>query len=158
MRRSSFLFLGWLAFGILAEATSTAEAQTTRPGTSPNQNVVAPSNPTSMGVAVYANPYVNPFMSPFAAQNVTSMNRNDLGLYLYAAQQGSMGIGTGRISGTRSDPRAAASKPSREISMPLASQVPGGNAASYFQRGAPANRQNSRYFQRQNSHFLSNGH
>ena len=151
------LILGVILCGLAAWGNP-ASAQV--PGNRPNANVPAMGPSTQpLAVSLYANPYMNPWMNPMAIQGQGGMNRADMGWYLYASQQVAGGIGTGRISGTRPDPRAAGMvKPSREVGMPAASRVPGGNAASYFQRGGRATAAPSRFYNRGDSHFLSNGH
>lgn len=149
------------AVAALAFATTGAASGQTTPSSSlnglhKNANVnPSPATTQPLALSIYANPYTNPWINPLAMQNQVS--RNDLGWYLFAGQQASLGLGTGRISGTRTDPRNLTSKPPREITMPLATRVPGGNAAGFFLRGGTAT-QSGRYYQRQNSHFLSNGH
>lgn len=114
-----------------------AQAAPTGGGTAPNVGMYA--NP-------YANPYMNPFLNPYMTQQPLQGNA---ALYLFAAQQQAGGIGSGRLSGVRPDPRAAKpSAPQPVADNRRATDQPGGGASQYFDRSYQPAVGAGRYFNR----------
>lgn len=107
---------------------------------------VPDTNTRPMAVSMYANPYMNPWVNPLLMQGQYS--KSDLAWYMFAGQQASMGLGTGRLSGIDRVRGARSAVPARPASSPGSADTPGGNAASYFQRGPSHNKPSPRYFQR----------
>jgi hypothetical protein len=132
-------------------------------GTAPAVAQTGPSSTAgtfgSMMASPYANPYMNPFLNPYMTQG-SNMGRTNTLLYFFSAQQASGGLGSGRLSGSRPSTATKPGSPAARrapAEMPRTSQIPGGGAARYFQRGpvAAASRQN--YYQRYNRYFGNNG-
>lgn len=127
----------------------------------------AVSNPASAGwlsnpmMNPYANPYLNPAMNPYSAQ--AGMTPGNAGLYFYAAQRLSGGLGSGQLSGVRPAPGAAAGPavqrggtarvPATVRETPRTSSVPGANASRFFNRSAQASAGPPSYYNRNTRHF-----
>ena len=94
----------------------------------------------------YANPYTNPFLNPYMTQQPIQGNA---ALYLFAAQQQTGGIGSGRLSGARPDPRAAKpAAPQPVADNRRATDRPGAGASQFFDRSYQPAVGAGRYFNR----------
>ena len=113
------------------------------------------SGSASMYANPIMNPYMNPFMNPYMTQTQTTQPGNLL-MYMYAANQANGGIGSGRISGTRPSPSAPAPAAS-DVPMKRASDIPGGGAAGYFNRGPIQNLRNGQHYNRSGRYYENNG-
>jgi hypothetical protein len=84
----------------------------------------------------------------------TGLATTQLGLMLLANQQASGGIGSGRISGVRPDPRAreAGSGASQDAKQRTLAR-PGGLASRYFNRVGPQSSYPKNYFNRRPRYF-----
>jgi hypothetical protein len=108
----------------------------------------------------YANPYLNPMFNPYAAQ--VGMTPGNAGLYFYAAQQMTGGIGSGRLSGVRPAPgtapaqKTAAHTPETTRETPHTSNTPGAGASHYFNRNFATSAGPPRYYNRQTRQHPSN--
>jgi hypothetical protein len=85
----------------------------------------------------------------------TGMGTTQLGLMLLANQQQNGGIGSGRISGTRANPRPTETTSAGTSlgSKQRPASRPGGLAARYFSRPAVRSAYPQRYFNRQTRYF-----
>ena len=129
-------------------------------GQSAMAQVPAPANLGMPSAAMMANPYLNPYMNPYlnpmAAQQ--RISPGNAALYMYAANSANGGIGSGRISGTRPGPVAAATgSRSKAAEMPNGSSVPGSGAARFFNPGPVNVNGAGRYHNRRNTYFQNNG-
>ncbi|WP_406700997.1 hypothetical protein V5E97_19615 [Singulisphaera sp. Ch08] len=123
-----------------------AQAQGTGAGASPYAAMYA--NP-------YANPYTNPFLNPYMTQQPLQGNA---AVYLFAAQQQTGGIGSGRLSGSRPDPRPAKSvAPPPVADDRRMTDRPGASASQFFNRGYQPAVGAGRYFNRASRYNRSNG-
>jgi hypothetical protein len=84
----------------------------------------------------------------------TGLATTQLGLLMLANQQASGGIGSGRISGTRPDPRAreAGSNAPQDAKQRTLAR-PGGLASRYFNRVGPRSAYPKNYFNRRPRYF-----
>jgi hypothetical protein len=83
----------------------------------------------------------------------TGLATTQLGLMLLANQQASGGIGSGRISGTRPDPRAREGGSSAQDGKQRTLARPGGLASRYFNRVGPHSSYPKNYFNRRPRYF-----
>jgi hypothetical protein len=84
----------------------------------------------------------------------TGLATSQLGLMLLANQQASGGIGSGRISGTRPDPRARdAGSSAQQDAKQRTLARPGGLASRYFNRVGPHTAYPKNYFNRRPRYF-----
>jgi len=130
------LALGWGVAPQSASAQAMGPGANTPLGSAPYAGMYA--NP-------YANPYTNPFLNPYMTQQPIQGNA---ALYLFAAQQQTGGIGSGRLSGSRPAPHAVqpvAPDPSDDRRI---TDRPGAGAAGYFNRGAQPRVSPNQYFNR----------
>jgi hypothetical protein len=83
------------------------------------------------------------------------LGTTQLGLFLLANQQQNGGIGSGRISGTRANPRPTETTSAGTSlgSKQRPASRPGGLAARYFSRPAARSAYPQRYFNRQTRYF-----
>ncbi|SIO07356.1 hypothetical protein SAMN05444166_2311 [Singulisphaera sp. GP187] len=102
----------------------------------------------------YANPYTNPFLNPYMTQQPIQGNA---ALYLFAAQQQTGGIGAGRLSGVRPDPRAAKPVTPQPVDDRRATDRPGAGASQFFNRSYQPETGAGRYFNRASRYNRSKG-
>jgi hypothetical protein len=96
---------------------------------------------------------MNPFLNPYMTQQPINGN---LAVYMFAAQQANGGIGSGRLSGTRpARPTAPAAPAAPSGDGRRASDIPGANAARYFNREYQPPMVSGRYYTRQGRYFPS---
>ena len=110
----------------------------------------------------YANPYLNPMFNPYVAQ--AGMTPGNAGLYFYAAQQMSGGLGSGRLSGVRPAPGSTTTtgKPAQTAATTKetahTSNTPGAGASRYFNRNFATSAGPPRYYNRQTRQHPSTSH
>lgn len=137
--------LGW------GGAPRTAPAQALSPGA---DRPIGSAPYAGMYANPYANPYTNPFLNPYMTQQPVQGNA---ALYLFAAQQQTGGIGSGRLSGSRPAPRAAQPPPLDPEDERRITDRPGAGASGYFNRAAQPPAAAGRYFNRANRYNRVNG-
>ncbi len=110
-----------------------------------------------MSANPYLNPYLNPFLNPMMTQSAQPMRPTDALLYMYAAQQASGGIGSGRISGVRPGGARAGQPTATPAYEPdetqRVSDIPGAGAAGYFNRGQSHPQRTGRYYNRPGRYY-----
>ena len=122
-------------------------------------------SPPGAAAAMSGNPFLSPYGNPFLNPALTqqSMTPGSAGLYFFAAQQATGGIGSGRLSGSRPLPGSPAGLPAagRNAATDPAprglSNRPGAGAARYFAREFPAKAEPKGYYKRQVRQFPSIG-
>jgi|GEM_PF-5878822 len=121
----------------------------------PAEAQTAPSTPSSNNMGMYANPYTNPYANPFLNPFMTQMPANgNAALYFFAAQQANGGIGSGRLSGVR--PAPAAPEPAASSDDRRLTDIPGGSASRYFNRGPKSPTRVNHYYNQSMRHQSSN--
>lgn len=134
-----------------AAAPRLVQAQAAAPGT--GTSVATPY--AGMYANPYANPYTNPFLNPYMTQQPIQGNA---AVYLFAAQQQTGGIGSGRLSGSRPDPSAARPAPPRQVADDRrATDRPGAGASQFFNRGYQPEVGAGRYFNRASRYNRAKG-
>ncbi|MDX2037107.1 MAG: hypothetical protein SFX72_10680 [Isosphaeraceae bacterium] len=113
---------------ILPESIPSVSSRASVTSARTNVNLGETPSTRPMAVSLYANPYMNPWVNPMLMNG--GYNKADLGWYLFAGQQATLGLGTGRLSGIRDEPRTT---PTRSLAVPA--RVPAASARGYFQRG-----------------------
>jgi hypothetical protein len=112
---------------------------------------------SGMSANPYLNPYLNPFLNPMMTQSAQPMKPTDALLYMYAAQQAGGGIGSGRISGVRPGGARAGQPTATPAYEPDETQrvtdVPGGGAAGFFNRGQAHPQRTGRFYNRPGQYY-----
>jgi hypothetical protein len=104
------------------------------------------------------NVFTNPMAAPMVYGVPFPMTSRQTGLMMLAGQSQMTGIGSGQLSGTRPGPAGstAGRGPQQASAKPRGSaQTPGGLAARYFHRSAPATRYPQSYYSRQSRYYPS---
>jgi hypothetical protein len=119
----------------------------------------SPAGNASPYAAMYANPYANPYTNPFMNPYMTQQQVNgNVGMYFFAAQASNGGIGSGQLSGVRGRPTTPTPPPAPSTDSRRATDIPGANAARYFNRSYQPSPSAMRYYNRQGRYYPSNSH
>jgi hypothetical protein len=99
------------------------------------------------------NPYMNPFLNPYMAQ--FPMSGSTATMYFMLSQSANGGIGSGQLSGVR--PAASTSiARTTQARRTRQSELPGGGAARYFNRGPQPGGIASTHYNRVGSYYPNN--
>jgi hypothetical protein len=127
------------------------------PGGLFNNPLAAPLLYNSMIASQYTQSQATSAASASAASNTATANMaaNQLGMMMLLANSQNGGFGSGRMTGTRSDPRQPTSlgSPSASTSKPQGANQPGGKAARYFNRTSVRPSYPRNYFNRRPTYF-----
>jgi hypothetical protein len=107
------------------------------------------------------NMFMNPMASPYLYGSMFPMTQQQTGMMMLAGQAQMLGIGSGRLSGTRpGTPAAGVAKRRQMQSVPGAhgsANQPGGLAARYFNRMTQKPRSLQGFYNRPNQHYPQAG-
>jgi hypothetical protein len=102
------------------------------------------------------NMFMNPMASPFLYGSMFPMTQQQTGMMMLAGQAQMLGIGSGRLSGTRPGGPATGAAKRRMQAVPGArgtANQPGGLAARYFNRLTQKPRSLQSFYNRPNQHY-----
>jgi hypothetical protein len=125
------------------------------PGSIFNNPLAAPLLYNSMIASQYPQSQATSAASASAASNAATANMaaTQLGMMMLLANSQNGGFGSGRMSGTRSDPRQPTSLGAPSTSKPRGANQPGGKAARYFNRSSVRTSYPRNYFNRRPTYF-----
>jgi hypothetical protein len=101
------------------------------------------------------NMFMNPMASPFLYGSMFPMTQQQQGMMMLAGQAQMLGIGSGRMSGTRPGSPAAPGTRGRQLQAGArgSTRTPGGLAARYFNRTTTRARIPQGFYNRPNQHY-----